>query len=75
VPELTLRGIDDAGRQAMMLACSGVREHEDGSVTVENIFDQDKSHLIAVEAVANAFGWLQISGYVIIKDPRLARDI
>jgi hypothetical protein len=74
VLEITLRGIDDASRRAMMLASSGVQEHEDGSMTVEDIFDQDKPHLIAVEAVANAIGWLQISGYLIIKDPRLGED-
>jgi hypothetical protein len=56
VLEITLRAIDDAGRRAMMLASSGVLEHENGSMTVENIFDQDKPHLIAVEAVANAIG-------------------
>ncbi|MEA2742097.1 MAG: hypothetical protein QOF90_2338 [Acetobacteraceae bacterium] len=74
VLEITLRAIDDAGRRAMMLASSGVLEHEDGSMTVEDIFDQEKPHLIAVEAVANAIGWLEISGYLIIKDPRLGED-
>jgi hypothetical protein len=74
VLEITLRGINDASRRAMMLAASGVQEHEDGSMTVQNIFDQDKPHLIAVEAVANAIGWLEISGYLVIKDPRLAED-
>ncbi|HEY0422695.1 MAG TPA: hypothetical protein VGC82_05165 [Rhodopila sp.] len=71
VLELTLRGIDDANRRAMMLASSGVLEHEDGSMTVEEIFQYDKPHLIAAEAVANAIGWLETSGHVIIKDPRL----
>jgi len=71
VLEITLRAIDDVGRRAMMLASSGVLEHEDGSMTVENIFGQDKPHLVAVEAVANAIGWLAVSGYLIIKDPRL----
>jgi hypothetical protein len=74
VLEITLRAIDDAGRRAMMLASSGVLEHENGSMTIENIFDQDKPHLIAVEAVANAIGWLAVSGYLIIKDPRLRDD-
>jgi hypothetical protein len=74
VLEVTLRGIDDASRRAMMLASSGVLEHEDGSMTVEDIFDQDKPHLIAVEAVANAIGWLAVSGFVIIKDPRPGED-
>jgi hypothetical protein len=74
VLEVTLRGIDDASRRAMMLASSGVLEHEDGSMTIEDIFDQDKPHLIAVEAVANAIGWLAVSGFVIIKDPRLGED-
>jgi hypothetical protein len=54
-----------------MLASSGVQEHEDGSMIVEDIFDYDKPHLIAVEAVANAIGWLEASGYLIIKDPQL----
>ena len=74
VLEITLREIDDASRRSMMLASSGVREHEDGSMTVEDIFDQVRPHLIAVEAVANAIGWLQISGYLIIKDPRLEEN-
>jgi hypothetical protein len=74
VLEVTLRGIDDASRRAMMLASSGVLEREDGSMTVEDIFDHDRPHLIAVEAVANAVGWLEVSGYVIIKDPRLGED-
>jgi hypothetical protein len=74
VLELTLRGIDDANRRAMMLASSGVLEHEDGSMTVEEIFHYDKPHLIAAEAVANAIGWLETSGYVIIKDPLLGKD-
>jgi hypothetical protein len=74
VLKITLHAIDDAGRRAMMLASSGVLEHEDGSMSVENIFDQDKPHLIAVEAVANAIGWLALSGYLIIKDPRLGDD-
>jgi hypothetical protein len=74
VLEITLRGIDDAGRRAMMLASSGVREDEDGSMTVENIFNEDRPHLIAVEAVANAIGWLAVSGYLIIKDPRMGDD-
>jgi hypothetical protein len=74
VLEITLRAIDDAGRRAMMLASSGVLEGEDGSMMVKNIFDQDKPHLIAVEAVANAIGWLALSGYLIIKDPRLGED-
>jgi len=74
VLEVTLRGIDDANRRAMMLASSGVLEHEDGSMTVEDIFNHDKPHLIAAEAVANAIGWLETSGYVIIKDPRLGED-
>jgi hypothetical protein len=74
VLKITLHAIDDAGRRAMMLASSGVLEHEDGSMSVENIFDQDKPHLIAVEAVANAIGWLELSGYLIIKDPRLGDD-
>jgi len=74
VLEVTLRRIDDANRRAMMLASSGVLEHEDGSMTVENIFTHDKPHLIAAEAVANAIGWLESPGYVIIKDPRLGED-
>ena len=74
VLEITLRLIDDASRRAMMLASSGVLEHEDGTMTVEDIFDQDKPHLIAVEAVANAIGWLELSGYLVIKDPRLGPD-
>lgn len=57
-----------------MLASSGVVEHEDGSMTVEDIFDQDKPHLIAVEAVANAIGWLSLSGYLVIKDPRMSEE-
>jgi hypothetical protein len=36
-------------------------------------FGYEKPHLIAVEAIANAVGWLQISGYLIIKDCRLGR--
>ncbi len=71
VLEITLREIDDASRRAMMLTSSGVQEHEDGSMTVKDIFDQVRPHLIAVEAIANAIGWLQLSGYVVIKDPRL----
>ena len=43
-------------------------------MTVQDIFDQDKPHLIAVEAAANAIGWLAVSGYLIIKDPRLAEN-
>lgn len=74
VLEVTLRGIDDANRRAMMLASSGVLEHKDGSMTVEEIFHYDKPHLIAAEAVANAIGWLETSGYVIIKDPLLGED-
>ena len=74
VLEITLREINDDDRRAMMLASSGVVEHEDGSMTVEDIFDQDKPHLIAVEAVANAIGWLSLSGYLVIKDPRLGEE-
>jgi hypothetical protein len=74
VLEITIRAIDDAGRRAMMLASSGVLQGEDGSMTVENIFDRDKPHLIAVQAVANTIGWLTLSGYLIIKDPRLGED-
>lgn len=74
VLELTLRGINDASRRAMMLAASGVHEHDDGSMTVEAIFDHDRPHLIAVEAVANAIGWLEVSGYVVMKDPRVREE-
>jgi hypothetical protein len=66
---ITLRGITDEGRRAMMLASSGVREEDDGTVSAVNIFKYDQPHLIAAEAVANAVGWLESSGYVIIKDP------
>jgi hypothetical protein len=36
-------------------------------------FGYEQPHLLAVETVANAVGWLQISGYLIIKDRRLGR--
>ena len=66
---ITLRGITDEGRRAMMLDASGVREEDDGSLSAVNIFKYDQPHLVAAEAVANAVGWLESSGYVIIKDP------
>ena len=66
---ITLRGITDEARRSMMLECAGVREEDDGSISVVEIFRYDQPHLIAAEAVANAVGWLESSGYVIIKDP------
>jgi hypothetical protein len=68
---ITLRGITDEGRRNMMLECSGVTEQDDGSYAAANVFKYDQPHLIAAEAVANAVGWLESSGYVIIKDPNL----
>jgi hypothetical protein len=68
---LTLRSITDEVRRAMMLEASGVIEDADGGMTVSPIFEYEQPHLIAVKAIANAMGWLENEGYIIIKDPGL----
>jgi hypothetical protein len=71
VLSVTLRGITDDARRAMMLESAGVQETEEGGMIVSSIFKYEQPHLVAAEAVANSIGWMENAGYVVIKDPSL----